>query len=276
VNTQPRWKAIAAVSAAGLLLAGGVSGPADAASRASQARTAGVAGCRTLGRSDITAGRFLRDVRSARVQFVKAANLDGRWISLVEGSDDTIDGFSSDDGDLAGEGVRTLILGCQSLRVDFAAKWLSQLEIYEARQAAPAATAPPQVAAPAPRADPRNTATNPNLPLQNEGVPFNFPVPADFEPVASTLAGRTFRSKGVESTGAQLLVFERGCRDIGWPIIEKSDNQPYVLDGVASTGAGLVCRSPDGGGTGQPAPWRLRIVIVTVENRQVFNLWLTR
>ena len=257
-------------------MAGGISVPAHAASRASQARTAGVTGCRTLGRADITTGRFTRDVRSARVHFVKAANLDSRWRMLVHGADDTIDGFDTGDGDLVGEGVETLILGCQSLRVDFAAKWLSQLEIYEARQAPPAATAPPVVAAPAPRADPRNTANNPNLPLQNEGVPFNFPVPADFEPVASTLAGRSFRSKGQESTGAQLAVFERGCRDIGWPIIEKSDTLPYVIDGVASTGAGIVCRSADGGGTGQPAPWRLRVVIVTIDNRQVFNLWLTR
>ncbi len=262
-----------------LIATASAAGTAEAASKASQARTAVISGCRTLGRADITSARFVRDVKTARVQFAKAFSLDAQWRDLLNATDDTIDGFTSGDGELAGEGVQVLVSECQVVRVDFEAKWVSQLQIYQSRQqpaaTTPATTRPPAVA-PAPRADPRNTANNANLPAQNEGVPFNFPVPTDFEQIVSTLPGRTFRSKGQESTGGQLAVFEQGCKDIGWPIIERVDNQAYVLDGVAGTSAGIVCRSPDGGGAGQPAAWRLRVLIVTVEGRQVFNLWLTR
>ena len=275
-------KATAASAAAIAIVGLGVT-PAHAARNPAKGRSVAATGCRILAAVDLDQSDsvILRGFRSAKVQFKRAATFDSQYNSLALAVLDVERSVQNGNRQQLKDGLATLVIDCLGVGIDLNRAWGATTAA--APPPPPPAAPPPPPAAPlapvvnnAPRNDPRNTAFNADLPNQNEGAPFNFPIPSDFRPIVSTLPGRTYRSLQVETVGSQLSLFEQGCQGIGWPVIDRADSRPILVDGQSINGGALICRSHDGGRAGEPAPWRFEIVIFAQNGASIFNIQMKR
>jgi hypothetical protein len=277
-------KKVTAGMAAGIAIATVSALPASAARNPAKGRSVAASGCRILASVDLdrSDASILRGFRAAKVQFKKAATYDTQYNDLVRAVQNIEASVQNGNKQQLRAGLGILIDDCNGVGIDLQEAWGGGAVASAPPPAAPPA-APPPPAGPlppvvntAPRRDDRNSAFNNDLPTQNEGAPFNFPIPSDFRPIPSSLAGRTYRSLQVETVGSQLALFEQGCQGIGWPVIDRADSRPILVDGQSINGGALVCRSHDGGRPGEPAPWRFEMVIFAQNGASIFNVVFKR
>jgi hypothetical protein len=257
-----------------------------AAKNPAKGRVYAVLGCSVLTKVNFDASdnAILQVFRAAKKQFAKAATYDSQYRELVTASTNVERATNQGNDSLLTDALTTIVVDCAFVGVDLAAAWGATTPaapppstpptVAPKSTVAPAQTVPPVNSAP--RSDPRNSAYNNDLPTQNDFAPFNFPIPGDFVRITSTLPGRTYGSTQVETTGSQLAIFEQGCKDIGWPVLEKIDSKPLLVDGQSLNAGALACRSLDGGGAGAPAPWKIEIYIYSANGKSVFNINMKR
>jgi hypothetical protein len=261
------------IKGATLGLAAALAFPAASASAALKTPSAQsylTSGCQILASVTPSSGdaAIARAFRSASVRFDKAAAKDVSFRPVAQAARRFLTSIANNDQTGATAAVVVVARTCTTVGgVDLARLWGGAPPATTPAGPTTTVIPPIAIAAPpnAPGSDPRNSAVNQALKDVNNGLPYNLQIPRGFTPNYDFPEfGRTFEQAGREDITALAGYFRDQCLNIGWPVLKVEPPTNLITKGgTAVVGAYVWCRSPDGGGAGQAAPWQLEITIFT-------------